>query len=286
MMEYLAYPAAIFMGILLGLIGGGGAMLTLPVLVYLMHYSSGEATSYSLFIVGVAALVAVTDYVRNQLICWRSVVVFGVPSITFIWLVRTQLVPRIPAQLCFGSVALDKDLFILVLFALLMLISSLTMIRPLKVIRQEEYREAKRYRYVLILIGGMVVGAIAGLLGAGGGFLIIPALVVLANLPMKKAIGTSLALVFINSAIGFSADLIHGIQPDWNFLILFTAFAVLGIGIGLWISRRISGAKLKPTFGWFVLVLGIFILIKSYYEYKSPKPKTHVYRATLYQLPS
>jgi len=126
----------------------------------------------------------------------------------------------------------------------------------------------------LILLGGIMVGTIVGMLGAGGGFLIIPALVILANLPMKKAIGTSLGLIFINCTIGFSGDVFHGMHLDWILLLKFSAFAISGIGIGLWLSRFISGTKLRPAFGWFILIIGIFILTKEYFEHHHSLNKT------------
>lgn len=273
-MEYFAYPAAILMGILLGLIGGGGSILTLPVLVYLLHIPSTEATTYSLFIVGLSAFIGALDYLRNNFICWKTMLFFGAPSLTATYFTRAKIVPALPAHFdMLGGIS--KDFFIMTLFAVLMLAASISMLRPRKVIRQADYPETRRYRYVLILLGGLMVGSIVGMLGAGGGFLIIPALVILANLPMKKAIGTSLGLIFINCTIGFTGDMIHGVHPDWSLLLKFAAFSICGIAIGLWLSRYVSGTKLRPAFGWFVLIIGIFILAKEYYEHqKSPNKPT------------
>lgn len=285
-MEILAYPAAILMGILLGLIGGGGSILTLPVLVYMLKIPGAEATFYSLFVVGLAAATGAMDYVRNKFVCWRTVVFFGLPSLLATWFSRRYIFTSIPQELHFASVSISKDVFILVLFALFMLAAAASMIRPPKVIRKDEYAETRRYRYVLILLTGAAVGIIVGLLAAGGGFLIIPALVILANLPMKRAVGTSLVLIFINSVIGFSSELATGAEPDWGLLLRFSAFAVGGIGIGLWLSRRIAGTRLRPLFGWFVLITGIFIITKEYINYRNTsQQKEHVHRTALYQLP-
>ena len=262
------------MGILLGLVGSGGSILTLPVLVYLLHIPSTEATTYSLFIVGLCAFIGSLDYFRNNFICWKSILFFGVPSLSATYFTRAKIVPAIPATIPIFGEAIAKDFFIMALFAVLMLAASFSMLRPKKVIHQGDYSENRRYRYVLILLGGLVVGTIVGMLGAGGGFLIIPTLVILANLPMKKAIGTSLGLIFINCTIGFSGDVLHGIQPDWILLLKFSAFAVTGIGLGLWMSRYISGTKLRPAFGWFILIIGIFILTKEYYEHHNSHNKT------------
>jgi uncharacterized membrane protein YfcA len=194
---------------------------------------------------------------------------FGVPSLSATYFTRAKIVPSLPDNIpIFGGVS--KDFFIMTLFAVLMLAAAISMLRPRKVIRQSDYPESRRYRYVLILLGGLMVGTIVGMLGAGGGFLIIPTLVILANLPMKKAIGTSLGLIFINCTIGFSGDMIHGTHPvDWMLLLKFSAFAISGIAVGLWLSRYISGTKLRPAFGWFILIIGIFILAKEYYEHKN-----------------
>jgi uncharacterized membrane protein YfcA len=286
MMEILAYPAAVVMGVLLGLIGGGGSILTLPVMVYMLHIPATEATFYSLFVVGLAALTGSVDYVRKQYVCWRTVLFFGAPSLAATWYSRSVLFPAIPVQLTFGSITISKDVFLLLVFALFMLAAASSMIRPPKVIRKDDYTEARRYRYMLILLTGTVVGLIVGLLAAGGGFLIIPALVILANLPMKKAVGTSLVLIFINSSIGFGSQLLDGAVPDWPLLLRFSAFAVAGIGAGLWIAHRISGAKLRPLFGWFVLATGLFIITKEYIHYRNTSQNNaHVHRTALYQLP-
>jgi hypothetical protein len=284
----LAYPAAMIMGILLGLIGGGGSILTLPVLVYMLHIPGTQATFYSLFVVGLAALTGAVNYVHKQLVCWRTVVFFGLPSLLATYASRQFIFPVIPDLLTIGNVTISKDVLILIVFALFMLLASIFMIRPLKVIRKSEYEEARRYRYLLILLTGAVVGTIVGLLAAGGGFLIIPALVILANLPMKRAVGTSLVLIFINSSIGFTSDLIHGSVPDWTLLLRFSAFAVVGIGIGLWFSRRVSAALLRPFFGWFVLITGLAILTKEILHHRNSSALStsyHVHRTTLYQLP-
>lgn len=264
-MEYLAYAAAILMGILLGLIGGGGSVLTLPVFVFLLHIPPTKATTYSLFVVGLSALTGVIDYIRNNLISWKTILVFGLPSLSATYFARTFIVPSIPATLNFAGITFSKDFFILFLFAVLMIAAAGSMIRPPKVIRKDDYPEAQRYRYVLILLGGLAIGTLVGVLGAGGGFLIIPALVILANLPMKKAVGTSLGLIFINCTIGFTGDILHCNHPDWKLLLTFSAFAVTGIGIGLWLSRRIPGTQLKRVFGWVILVLGIAIVLKEYF---------------------
>ncbi|MBI3510221.1 MAG: sulfite exporter TauE/SafE family protein [Bacteroidetes bacterium] len=268
-MIILAYITVFIMGILLGLFGGGGSILTLPILVYMLHLSSSKATTYSLFVVGVSAFIGALGYIRKQLISWKALFFFGLPSLAATYFMRVKVMPAFPESISILGIIFSKDVFILFLFAALMILASVFMIRPPKVIRKDDYSEARRFRYVLIFISGGLIGTIVGFLGAGGGFIIIPALVILANLPMKKAVGTSLGLIFINCTIGFGGDIIKCNQPDWNLLLAFSGVAVTGILFGLWLSKYISGAILKNIFGWVILVLGISIIAFEAYKLNS-----------------
>ena len=262
-MEYLGYIAAIFIGISLGLIGAGGSILTIPVLVYLIGISAVSATSYSLFIVGVSAFIGVLRYVKYNLVCFRTVMTFGIPSVISVFLTRKYLLHAIPCHLfTIGGMEVTKNGLLMILLAILMIIAAYTMLRKTPVIKMDREKNNEQYRYFLICQQGIVVGALVGMVGAGGGFLIIPALVVLAKLPMKKAVGTSLAIIALNSSIGFLSDF-GAHQFDWKFILIFTGFAISGIIIGSYLTKYISGVKLKPAFGWFVLVMGIYIITKE-----------------------
>ncbi len=262
-MEIVGYIGAILMGLSLGLIGGGGSILTVPILVYLFMVEPVLATAYSLFIVGLTSLVGSMSHMRMGNIHWRTAIVFGIPSILAVYATRAWLVPAIPDPIMrMGDVVLGKAVGILFLFAVIMVAAAYSMIRKPKAPKGPEppANEAVDFNYPLILAEGVVVGMITGIVGAGGGFLIIPALVLLAKLPMKQAVGTSLIIIAAKSLIGFTGDLKSGEFIDWNFLLLFSAIAVVGIIAGSILSERVPNEKLKPTFGWFVLAMGIYII--------------------------
>ena len=265
-MEILGYAGAVVMGLSLGLIGGGGSILTVPILVYLFSVDTVLATAYSLFIVGLTALVGSFSHMRMGNIHWRTALVFGVPSILAVFATRAWLVPALPDPLFhIAGGAVGKSLGMLIFFALLMVVAAYSMIR--KVSAQpptaSDQRPITAFNYPLILGEGLVVGTITGLVGAGGGFLIIPALVLLAKLPMKQAVGTSLIIIAAKSLIGFTGDLRGDEVIDWNFLLLFSAIAIVGIIVGSILSKHVPNEKLKPAFGWFVLVMGVYIITRE-----------------------
>lgn len=261
-MEILGYAASILIGVALGLIGGGGSILTVPVLVYLMGVDAVAATSYSLFIVGFTSAVGSVTYFKNKLVNIKTAIIFGIPSIIAVFMTRAYIVPAIPKEVfTVGEFIVTKSILMMLLFALLMIAASYSMIKKSKSKTEVSLGEQK-FNYPLILIEGAVVGMLTGLVGAGGGFLIIPALVILSKLPMKEAVGTSLVIIAAKSLIGFFGEGGEAII-DWTLISTVTAFAVGGIFIGALLSKKIDGAKLKPAFGWFVLVMGVYIIIKE-----------------------
>lgn len=259
MLEILGFAAAILIGVSLGLIGGGGSILTVPVLVYLSGVDAVTSTSYSLFVVGLAALVGSGNYFRKGLVSVKTAVIFGIPSLIAVYSTRKFVVPAIPDEVfTLGSFMVTKNILLMVIFALLMIAASYSMITN----KRDELQDAEgpqKFNYPLIIVEGLAVGFLTGLVGAGGGFLIIPALVILSKLPMKMAVGTSLLIIAVKSLIGFTGDF-GNIVIDWQFLLIFSAIAVAGIFVGSYLSNFISGKKLKPAFGWFVLIMGIYIL--------------------------
>jgi uncharacterized membrane protein YfcA len=260
-MEILGYIASLFIGLSLGLIGGGGSILTVPVLVYLFGVDPVLATAYSLFIVGATSLVGAFPKYKNGDINLKTAIIFGIPSIIAVYATRAFLVPNIPQHLFqLGSLEITKPLMMMILFAVLMVFASVSMIRNKCVDCDEEGPQV--FNYPMILLEGAIVGMLTGLVGAGGGFLIIPALVLFSKLPMKQAIGTSLMIIAAKSLIGFTGDL--GKQTmDWNLLLSVTGLAIVGIFIGNAMSKKVSADRLKKGFGWFVLVMGIYIILKE-----------------------
>lgn len=261
-MEVVAYLASALIGISLGLVGGGGSILTVPVLVYLFGVSPLLATSYSLFIVGSTSLVGAYQNYRNGLVQVKTALLFGLSSVTTVWLTRKFLIPVIPHHIAsFDHFQLTERMLMMGLFAVLMVIAAIAMIRSGKD-KTAEPMAPRNLNLPKLLMFGVGIGLTTGLLGAGGGFLLIPTLVVLLGLPMKEAIGTSLFIIALNSLIGFSGDFGH-FQINWIFLLKITAIAITGIFIGGNLSKKVDSKQLKIGFGWFVLVMGGYILTKE-----------------------
>lgn len=257
----IGYAAAIVIGVSLGLIGGGGSILTVPVLVYILGIDPVLATAYSLFVVGSTSLVGSFTYMKKSLVDYRTALVFAIPSFITVFLTRKFIVLAMPDPLFdLAGMEITKSIGIMVFFALIMLAASYSMIKG-KNVDGEEESEVK-FNIPLIAVEGIIVGLITGLVGAGGGFLIIPALVLMAKLPMKMAVGTSLLIISAKSLIGFLGD-VSNQTIDWKLLLIFTGLSILGIFIGSSLSKKINERALKRGFGWFVLVMGIYIISKE-----------------------
>jgi uncharacterized protein len=257
----IGFAAAILIGVSLGLIGGGGSILTVPVLVYILGIDPVLATAYSLFVVGSTSLVGAGTYMKKGLVNYKTALVFAIPSFIAVFLTRKFLVPALPDPLfSIGEAMITKNIGIMVFFALIMLAASYSMIRGKKGESEEE--EEVKFNLPMIALEGSVVGVITGIVGAGGGFLIIPALVLLAKLPMKMAVGTSLLIIAAKSLIGFLGDL-SSQTIDWQLLLIFTGLSIVGIFIGSALSTKINEKVLKTGFGWFVLLMGIYIITKE-----------------------
>lgn len=257
----IGYFLAVIVGITLGLLGSGGSILSVPILVYVMQVTPILGTAYSLFVVGVTALFGSYQKTKQKLIDYQKAFMFGFPSILSVFVTRKVLLPLIPDIIFSTEIfTLSKSVLIMIVFAIVMIFASFRMIKPSEVKIEEA---SKKLNFFNIGLQGVIIGLVAGFVGAGGGFLIIPSLVLLARTPMKIAIGTSLLIVASQSLIGFLADIGQEEFIDWKLLIIFTICSVIGIFIGNKLSKKIESNNLKTIFGWFVLVMGVYILIKE-----------------------
>jgi uncharacterized membrane protein YfcA len=246
----LAWPGAIAIGVSLGLLGSGGSIITVPVLVYLIGQDEKVAIAGSLFVVGSIALAGSLQYVRVGLVDWRNVLVFGIPGMagTYLGAMIAAYVPGVMQ---------------LALFALVMLLASYMMLRPVALTDEKhEAREAWK-----IALDGLFVGAVTGLVGVGGGFLIVPALVLLGGIAIHKAVATSLVIIAMKSFSGFYKylDVLdkQGLDLDWRTLFLVTGLGIVGSIAGARIAKRMPQQTLKKGFGFFLIAMGIYILART-----------------------
>lgn len=258
-MVIAGYIAALLIGLSLGLIGGGGSILTVPILVYLFDVSPVLATSYSLFIVGVTSFAGSIANLANKTVDVKTVLIFGTLSVLTVFCIRHYVIPHLPQSLYVGSYAVPVSLITMLLFAVLMISSSFSMI---KTGSKPAGDGTPRAGLLKISLYGIGIGLVTGLLGAGGGFLLIPALILLLRLEVKTAIGTSLVIITINSLAGFADDITHHVM-DWNLLLKLTGIAVVGVLAGAVIGKKMKGSILKRGFGWFVLLIGIYIVVRE-----------------------
>ncbi len=248
-------------GVCLGLIGSGGSILTVPILVYLFHLDPVIATSYSLFVVGITSLNgAVLNYLKGNTRISLALPL-GIISPLTVFTVRRYIFPNIPEHITYiGQWELTRSLLIMVLFAILMFASALSMLKKTPPSFPADIHSPKAY--LTLAVFGVGIGCVTGFLGSGGGFMIVPALVIFLKVPMKEAVGTSLLIIAINSLVGFYGDIGH-YEFDWLFLIAVTGLSVAGIFLGNRIAGNIAQHKLKTAFGWFVLIMGIYIIVKE-----------------------
>jgi len=260
-MIVLGYLGALIIGIVLGLIGGGGSILTVPIFVYLFDVNPILATAYSLFVVGVTALAGAIRNFQNNQIDFKTGIIFAIPAFVGVYIARAYLLDLIPNQILFFSLAIQKETVIMIFFAIIMFIASYFMIRGYK----EDNRSIEiNYSNLILTFEGFIVGVLTGIVGAGGGFLIIPALILFAKLPMKKAVATSLMIIAIKSLFGFVGDLGNSnLIFDWGLLFLFSILSICGIFIGVYMTKFVDGKNLKKGFGWFVLIMAFIIIFQE-----------------------
>ena len=257
-MVILGYVGALFIGLVLGLTGGGGSILTVPILVYLMSITPVTATAYSLFIVGTTSTFGAIQNYRKNLVDIKNGFIFAIPSFIAVYLTRKYIVPEIPKIIFESPIFITKDTFLMLFFAVIMIFGALSVLKKKS---QDTNNEEKR-NLILIGIQTFTIGIIIGLVGAGGGFLIIPSLILFAKLPMRKAVGTSLFIIAMNSLVGFIGD-VQNLEIDWLFLLTFSAISVVGIFIGMYLTKYTNESQLKKIFAYFVLLMAAIILLKE-----------------------
>lgn len=260
-MLIIGYLGALLIGLVLGLIGGGGSILTVPIFVYILNIDPILATAYSLFVVGITASVGAARNFQNQLVDFKTGIIFAIPAFVGVFIARAYFIEMIPDEIIILSASLQKGTAIMIFFSLIMLLASYFMISRNN---NEIKASTLNYSKIILSVEGLAVGILTGIVGAGGGFLIIPSLVLFAKLPMKKAVGTSLMIIAIKSLFGFIGDLGNvDLMFDWSLLLLFTTLSVIGIYFGIYLTKFIEGKNLKKGFGWFVLIMAFVILFKE-----------------------
>lgn len=263
-MLLIGFILAIIMGLILGLLGGGGSILTVPILVYFFDVPATLSTGYSLFIVGVTSLVGALRYRQNNLLDINMAILFSIPSVIGVLVSRLWILPLFPSELNLMGVLCSKDQVILLIFSILVIVISLFMFKSNTSNSQKERFEAKRLvSLFLIGIEGFIIGGVTGIVGAGGGFMIVPALTLLAKIPLKKAIATSLLIISIKSMIGFFGDFVGGVVFDWSFLFYFLMLTLFGTLIGTKLNNKVSAKGLRKGFAYFILIMGILIIVKE-----------------------
>lgn len=263
----IAYGLFLLIGLILGLIGSGGSILSVPVLVYFFYLPVEIATGYSLFIVGLSALIGGSAYFKRGDVSFESLVQFAIPSLITVFLVRKYIIPELPEIFFYlGNFAVSKRMLIMLLFSVLVIFSSISMIKKHErnhrtdAMWDEFSKSPLRIYFVLLL--AIIIGLITGFVGAGGGFIIIPVLIFFMRIPVKKSVGTSLSIIAVNSLTGFSGNF-GNFLIDWHFLMVVSVLCIIGILFGNLISIKISSDKLKPVFGWFTLIVSIFVVAKE-----------------------
>lgn len=265
-MEILGYIAAIGIGLSLGLVGAGGSIFTVPVLVYLFGIDATLATAYSLVIISATTSVGAFKNYQKQLVSFPVAFSFGLSSMLTVFLIRRFILPVIPSELfSFQALVLHKSAATMLVFALLMLVAAYFMIRSQSTTQKLHHTPS----VLKLLVYGIGAGLITGFLGAGGGFVLIPALVLVVQLPMKKAVGTSLLIIALNSLVGIAGDWGH-VQLDWVFAASLIALALLGLFMGVLFSAKLPDTLLKKYFGWFVFCMGLVVMLSELYKLLLP----------------
>jgi uncharacterized membrane protein YfcA len=245
----LGYLCAVLVGVSLGVLGSGGSILTVPIMVYLLNIKPADAIIFSLFVVGCTSVIGGFTYVRKKMVDWNIALVFAIPSIISVFITRKIILPLIPETvLHMGAIPVYKEEFTMILFAVLMMVAGIRMILPSRL--ENDNVKWPRHHLMRLVFVGLITGMLTGFFGVGGGFIIIPALVLFARVPIHMSVGTSLLIIAFNSFAGFTEEAFTRQTPlDYIFLLKFTAMSAIGIYTGYRISLRLKSGQLKIIFG-------------------------------------
>lgn len=258
-MEIIGFIVTIFIGLLVGLFGGGGSILTVPVLVYLFSFPATLSTTYSLALVSITSLIAAAPHIVQKKLAFKKILQFGIPSMLALYTVRSYVLPAIPETFTLLGFEIEKNLFLMLFFSVLMLTSGFFMIKQKK--NNPDCFDCP-YNHFVLMIAGLFEGIITGIVGAGGGFIIVPVLMIFGKLSLKQAVANSLFIIGVKSFIGFlgSHDIV---ELDFYFLAKILVIALVGMYFGIRLNKKLDAKQLKPIFGYFVMIMGFIILIKE-----------------------
>lgn len=254
------------MGLILGMMGAGGSILTIPIFVYLFNMEPFIAATHSLFVVAVTALFGSFSYIRKKEISVVKGITFIIPSFLGVVFAKKFILNIIPMTIYRSShIQITKNFIIMTVFSILMMAASWTILK--NKIYEAHFNNKKSHRLVMALLG-FVVGVVIGFVGIGGGFIMIPVFVILMGLKMREAIGTSLVIISINALFGFLLSLNEfSVLINWQFLSIASLIAILGALMGSRYSHLINEKKLKFFFGWAILYLSLFIIGEQIFHF-------------------
>lgn len=258
-MYFIGLLLAVLVGLTLGMIGSGGSILTVPILVYVIGVNPVLATTYSLLIIGMTSMVGAVNGIREKTVDLNKVLYFGIPSMLTVFIVRSFVLPLVPDEFVIGGFVLHQEKILMILFAIIMIFSAVPMIKG----GGDKAKTKKNDHIAFIVLQGIIVGFVTGIVGAGGGFLIIPVLINSFGLTLKRAVSTSLVLITINSTIGVMGDMEKFVEFDWFLIVTYIILSIIGLFIGFKVSSKIENNVLKKGFGIGILVLSAFILFQE-----------------------
>lgn len=257
----IGYFLAIVTGMILGALGGGGSILILPIFVYIFGFDPLQAIVYSLFVIALSSTVGAFSHYKKGNVNLKIVLLFGLSSIASVLVTRKFIVPNLPDVIfTVGDFELKQSVFLLIIFALLMIGAALVMLKKNKDSKQEQQKV--KISWLGLIVQGILIGLLTGLVGAGGGFLIVPALIYFTRVSIRIAIGTSLSIIACNTSIGFLGS-INDFTIDWTFLIVFASLMIVGILSGIRIAAKLDQAKLKKAFAFLILAVAVFMITKE-----------------------